>query len=297
VDALRHRAKDEHRDLNEYRHAGVNVSKGIGYTRSIDSYLNAHSGDELVTVCAKLAIIHTILHYEKNSALFIDETKSPPDFRGRPKVMASWFAGLMFLLTDGIKKNENLDNIFLNVAFVNFNYDRCLEQFLWLALQDLYLISEEKAAELMKGLTIIHPYGVVGQLPWQGRRRIPFGHKLPAENLVAAAENIRTFNEQVEDEEMLKVLGVEVSAAQRIIFLGSHYHQQNMDLLKAALPARGGGVTVYGTGVGRSDSDINIIQSQVSAMLSPRGGAVHHYVSNRLDCSGLFKEFGTTWGR
>jgi hypothetical protein len=32
----------------------------------------------------------------------------------------------MHLLAEGIKKNENLEKIFDNVAFVNFNYDRCL---------------------------------------------------------------------------------------------------------------------------------------------------------------------------
>jgi hypothetical protein len=297
VEALRLRAKAEDRNVNEYRQAGVNVSQGIGYARSIDSYLNAHTGDDLVKECAKLAIVHTILHYEKHSAIFIDETKSPQDFHERPKVMTSWFAGLMFLLTEGIRKNVDLDGIFDSVAFVNFNYDRCLEQFLWLALQQLYLITEDKAGELIKGLTIIHPYGVVGRLRWQGGLRIPFGHKLDAQTLVAAADNIRTFNEQVEDEEMLKALGDEVSAAERIIFLGSHYHQQNMDLLTAALPARGGSVSVYGTSVGRSGSDKGIIQKQVSAMLKPRGGSVNLFVDNGLDCSGLFKEFGTAWGR
>ena len=145
VEALRLRAKAEDRNVNEYRQAGVNVSQGIGYARSIDSYLNAHTGDELVKVCANLAIVHTILHYEEHSALSVDETKSPLDFRGRPKVMASWFAGLMFLLTEGIRKNDDLDRIFDSVAFVNFNYDRCLEQFLWMALQQFYLITEDKA--------------------------------------------------------------------------------------------------------------------------------------------------------
>ncbi|MBR1272942.1 hypothetical protein JQ629_36295 [Bradyrhizobium sp. AUGA SZCCT0222] len=96
---------------------------------------------------------------------------------------------------------------------------------------------------------------------------------------------------------MLKALGDEVSAAERIIFLGLHYHQQNMDLLKAAPPARDGSTTVYGTSIGRSGADINVIQDQIATMLSPRGGNVHHYVGNRLDCSGLFSEFGTTWGR
>jgi hypothetical protein len=207
-----------------------------------------------VKVCAKLAIVHTILHYEKHSAIFIDETKSPQDFHGRPKVMTSWFAGLMFLLTEGIRKNVDLDGIFDSVAFVNFNYDRCLEQFLWLALQQLYLITEDKAGELVKGLTIIHPYGVVGRLRWQGGLRIPFGHKLDAQTLVAAADNIRTFNEQVEDEEMLKALGMKsrrLSASSFLvrtiinkIWTCSQLHYPHVGVFRFTAQASGGRVPI-----------------------------------------------------
>jgi hypothetical protein len=105
------------------------------------------------------------------------------------------------------------------------------------------------------------------------------------------------FNEQIEDEEMRRALGDEVSTAERIIFLGSHYHQQNMDLLNASLPARGGTVTIYGTSVGRSGSDKIIIQDQVRAMLGPRGGEWLLHVDSGLDCASLFKEFGTAWSR
>jgi hypothetical protein len=71
-----------------------------------------------------------------------------------------------------------------------------------------------------------------------------------------------------------------------------------MDLLRAAPPARGGSVSVYGTSVGRSVSDKSIIQKQVSAMLESRGGSsLNLFVDNGLDCTGLFKEFGTAWGR
>src|SRR3982074_1056475 len=50
VERVRRKANAENRNGNEYRQAGVNVSMGIGYARSIDSYLNAHTGDELVKV-------------------------------------------------------------------------------------------------------------------------------------------------------------------------------------------------------------------------------------------------------
>jgi hypothetical protein len=62
----------------------------------------------------------------------------------RIAVPANFRCGL-FLLTEGIRNNDDLDRIFDSVAFVNFNYDRCLEQFLWMALQQFYLITEDKA--------------------------------------------------------------------------------------------------------------------------------------------------------
>jgi hypothetical protein len=99
VEALRLLSRSSGIDINKYRNAGVNVSGGIGYTRSIDSYLNAHTGDELVKVCAKMAIVNTILEYEKQSALFIDDERSPLEFRGRPVVMASWFQSFMLCLS------------------------------------------------------------------------------------------------------------------------------------------------------------------------------------------------------
>jgi hypothetical protein len=176
---------------------------------------------------------------------------------------------------------------------VNFNYDRCLEQFLWLALQQLYVIGEDRAATLIGKLKIFHPYGVVGELPWQGGLRIRFGKKVQSGMLIAAANKIRTFNEQVEDHAMLKELGSDVSSAERIMFLGSHYHPQNMELLKASSPARGGQVIIYGTAVDRSDSDIAIISGQIESMLSERGGTHDIRVQRGLDCAGMFKEFGT----
>jgi hypothetical protein len=293
VEALQIRARADGIDLNSYRQAGENVSRGIGYTRSIDSYLNAHSGDELVKICAKMAIVHTILEHERQSALFVDEQLVSLEFQGRAAIMGSWFQAFTYLLTEGIRKNENLDAMFDNVVVVNFNYDRCLEQFLWLALQQLYVIDAARAVSLIKKLKIFHPYGVVGELPWQGGLKIRFGKKLQPELLGAASEKIRTFNEQIEDREMLDKLGKEVGSAEQIIFLGSHYHPQNMELLKASPPARGGEVLIYGTALDRSASDVTIIGNQIRTMLADRGGVWNIQVQRGLNCGALFKDFGT----
>ena len=59
--ALRRIAKVKHEDYNDWRTAATMVAAGIGYTRSIDAYLNAHKDNERIKVCGKLAIAHTIL--------------------------------------------------------------------------------------------------------------------------------------------------------------------------------------------------------------------------------------------
>jgi hypothetical protein len=295
MDALNHLARDDGSDANLYRSAGANVAKGIGFSRSIDSYLNAHDGDDHVKICAKLAIVRTILEAESKSWVFVDDQKRPTDFSNRNKVMLSWLNAFMYLLSEGIQKTKNMDAIFRNVSIVNFNYDRCIEQFLHLALQHLFVITNERAAELMRQLKIIHPYGVVGNLPWQEGLRVPFGVELHSTDLIAAAKGIRTFNEQIDDVALLRNLSEEISGARRIVFLGSHFHNQNMDLLRSSPPLRGSQVEVFGTAFNRSDADVTIIEGRIRDLLSPaRGGMWKIAVRKGMDCAGLFKEYGTT---
>jgi hypothetical protein len=297
MDALRIIAAEEKSDVNAFRAAGCNVASGIRYTRSIDSYLYAHTGDENIKRCAKLAIIKTILEHEKSCAVFIDNGHSVRDFKNQAAVDGSWLLPFMNILQDRISKSANLDEIFQNVSIINFNYDRCIEQFLWAALQQLFLIEGDHAARLVSSLPIIHPYGTVGCLPWQSGAQVHFGQELSTGNLIVASNNIRTFNERVEEQDMLNQMAQLVNESERIVFLGMHYHEQNMELIRAAPLGRGGRVAVYGTAFQRSTSDIQIINGQIREMLNPRGGEWDIHLSMHHGCIELFKEFGTAIAR
>jgi hypothetical protein len=193
-------------DYNEWRAAGCMVAEGIGYTRSIDAYLSAHKDNEKIKICGKLAIAHTILAHERSCALYVD-TRSTSGFANRDVVERSWFSDLLYLMQDGIVASENLDNIFDRLCIINFNYDRCVEQFLFYALQHLYQIDQSRAFQLMRRLTIFHPYGQVGFMPWEpsDRRQVGFGAKDYGE-LVELSAEIRTFNEQLEDKKELRAI-------------------------------------------------------------------------------------------
>jgi hypothetical protein len=91
-------------------------------------------------------------------------------------------------------------------------------------------------------------------------------------DLVHLWNRITTFNEEISDAQVLTKLANKVSAAERIVFLGCHFHEQNMKLLRAALPAKGSEVSVYATGIQRSQSALQEIESQIREMLGPRGG-------------------------
>jgi hypothetical protein len=124
-------------DVNALMAAGRQISNGIHYYGSIDSYIHTHQDNELIKIVGKLGIIQTILEWEKKSKLFVDRTKHPPKFRDGAGALNSWLRKFMVLLQEGVVAKKNLDDLFKNVMIINFNYDRCIEQFLYGALQGL----------------------------------------------------------------------------------------------------------------------------------------------------------------
>jgi hypothetical protein len=115
--------------------------------------------------------------------------------------------------------------------------------------------------------------------------------------LIELSGGIRTFNEQLEDKGELSAIREQVGNAHRIIFLGFHFHHQNMELLKASGPGRGGMVHSYATALDRSEADKTWIDSQIRQLLSERSGSWNIYVERDCDCKRLFKDYGATWLR
>jgi hypothetical protein len=288
-EAIRKYAVANKQNANLYHTAAFNVAGGIAYSRSIDSYLYAHKDNEPLQVCGKLAIAQTILEHEKGSALAVQKRH---EFHDATKVNGSWLRDFMYGLQERIVVNENLGDIFKHLTIVNFNYDRCVEHFLFHAIQAWSLKDEREVAELMKGLNIYHPYGSVGDLPWQSAEGIEFGCKADEFGLLKSSSRIRTFNDEVEDRTKIGEIQNAISTANRVIFLGFHFHQQNMDLIKP--PNADGGAAnpqAYATAFHRSSSDVLLIQQQIMKLRS----LAACNINNNWDCAGLFREFGTTW--
>jgi hypothetical protein len=158
---------------------------------------------------------------------------------------------------------ENVETIFDNVAFIVFNYDRCIEHFLFVALQQLYAIDHTMAANLLSKLCIIHPYGVVAELPFKTRDGISFGG--PADGYDAPyltlSNRIRTYSEQIEDPAELNAIREQVAAAEKIVFLGFAFHDQNLRMLQPEKEMVR--KPIFGTAFGMSNSDLSVIGAQL----------------------------------
>jgi hypothetical protein len=262
-------------------HAAQRIGTGLGFSQSIDDFLDQHRSDPVVNRYGKAAIARAVLEAEHNSKLYFERHNETSIF-DPDKFADTWFAKFIYMLGRGIPR-ENVAEIFDNVSFIIFNYDRCVEHFLENALQRLYALNEQDAISIVADLRIFHPYGHVGTL-----REVPFGASRANYNTIA--QGIKTYTEQIAAADVMKELADEVSRAACIVFLGFAYHSQNMRLL--APPARISAKPMYGTAFKMSDSDVSIVSRQLVNFLENRVRVQDRQnmikIENKLTCSNLF---------
>ncbi len=251
------RASPQH--ANEYQQAAWVIRDGIVLANSIDDFLAVHQTDEKVVRYGKSAIVKCILEAEMKSRLFFDRNKSTStgretiDFRGTSD---TWLVKLMRLLGKGLPA-ENYKNIFDRSSFIVFNYDRCIEHFFVNALQPMFRISEQAAADVVATARIVHPYGVAGALPLAGHAAQGPRFGSTNANYFLLSSEIKTYSESVDNTEAREL----IKECKRVVFLGFAFHGQNLKLLADIndLETK----EVLGTGWGMSDSDLNILRSEL----------------------------------
>lgn len=297
-EALRRVVASDNKDLNTLVAAAGSIVAGVHHMGSIDSYIHAHSHDENIKLVGKIAITDTILHYERRCSVFIDFTRHPQIFRDNTKVRQSWLDNFMNLLMHRVVVRQNLEDVFSNLAIINFNYDRCLEQYLYFSLQKSLGLPEESAARLMSKLLIHHPYGSVAKLPWEERQTgLHLGgdpHSEESVNLEALSRNIRTFNEEVATSPQLDAVKEFLAHSSRIVFLGFHFHEQNMLLIQPkARQAKIDNCRVYASTYGRSLPEKHRLRTQIENLFIGITNVVHIQAEIAL-CKELLNSYGTT---
>ncbi len=294
-DALRVLKRDgQISDVGRYLAMARVVSDGMFFARSIDNFLEAHAGAEGVDECGKLAIVEAILRAEGRSAIFAKRGDVPS--LSSIRKANSWHTEFVKFLTENVHL-DSIESLFDNLTFVIFNYDRCVEHFLFHAIRVYYNLPDKRVGEVLQRAKFIHPYGAIGPLPWQGSPGggIAFGEDPDHHALVKAFRNIRTYSEQIEDDDALSAIRDAILLARQVVFLGFGYIDQNMKLL--TMPADNL-EAVYGTALNFSRSDVDAIDEAIEAAFKSdeRDGMLDVKLAD-ITCLELFKQYSKSISR
>ncbi len=195
---------------------------------SVDSFLE-HRG-EFVDI-GKAAIASALLPLENTSQLFESSIKKRRNSPNRKE--DNWYDLLFSELCDGIPFDEVNKNKRLSV--ITFNYDRSLEQYLFIALKYSYGKTDEECSEQLKNIPIIHVHGSLGWLPWQSTTNsnaiVPYDSKVTMDNVSKAAGSIKIIPEATMDTAEFNQAQSLMLKSGSLLLLGFGYHPTNIKRL------------------------------------------------------------------
>ncbi len=253
-------------DINPYLHEAWHIRDALPQAISIDNFIDAHKENDKIALCGKLGIVKSILEAEANSFLSIDNQRDDPtiDFR---RLENTWYTPFFQQLTENCGKDDLLAR-FQHVTLIVFNYDRCIEHFVFHALKNYYKISNEEAADLVQALSIYHPYGHVGTLPWIDRNQaVGFGMEIRSEQLLCIASKTKTFMEGTDpgSSEIIEIRR-HMNELDRLVFVGFAFHKLNMQLIAPDDSNPESRLDCFATAYGISGSDQEVIQDNLNKL-------------------------------
>ena len=282
------------RDINPHLHACWKMRDALPQAMSIDNFIDSHRGNEEIELCGKLAIVRSILEAERRSHLFFDRYNSHNTLNFK-SLEETWFNVFWQRISENCQ-GEGLQERFSAITLIIFNYDRCIEHFLYHSIQNYYGLNADTAAALVNEMNVFHPYGVVGSLPWtNGPAQMDFGAEPRVQDLVTLAQQIKTFTEGTDPEasDIVKIRA-QMAASDILVFLGFAYHPQNLELLKSSsdeIKRHNKACNCYGTAYGISDADLRVISPELKRL---SGSPMHVNVDTDLTCRELFNKYRRT---
>lgn len=139
-----------------------------------------------------------------------------------------WYKYL-FNKMDAESLEEFQDN---KISFITFNYDRSLENFLFVSLKNSYNEDDEKTAKALQAIPIIHVYGQLGKHPYVDKEGRPYGQALVSKNdLDRCVAEIKLFPEDMPVHTFSEAHR-RLEEAERVVFLGFGYYGINLERLQ-----------------------------------------------------------------
>ncbi|WP_108126465.1 hypothetical protein [Saccharospirillum mangrovi] len=255
-------------------HEAHELNSALPTAFSIDNYLDAHNEKADRLLYGKLGILYTINKYEKASPLCI---RKEPDKQFNTELLkkSPWHLSFFHSLIEGCDF-ERFKNRIEDITLIIFNYDRCIEQFLLLAIQIYYEVDEESAKDSIRSLQIIHPYGSIGKLPWLANSSsysLDYGQNIVFGSMqsIAISNELKTFTEELNPKESeIADAKTALFNSSRVVTLGFAFHHMNLKLLSISdfndlfIDNER---TLFGTAFNISKSDIESIKAMCQKFL------------------------------
>ncbi len=285
-------------DLTRYVEAGERIARGMPQAPSIDSYMASNAADTDVDLIGRLAIVRAILVAESQCPLVIKRNDRGVAFMDFGSVGNTWLNRFWHRLANGCVVDDLAAKL-RKCTLVIFNYDRCVEQFLYHAIQNYYNVKPDVAQTIMGNLNIYHPYGTVGRLPWQPGDgvAVKFGQAEigPADLLHLAQNNIKTITEQITTPSV-EVANIRsaLREATMVVSLGFSFQPQNLQILAQSLtdPEISFGARFYATALDMSEPDREVVKSDLMTVRRRFHGIdVNTYNVANATCVKLFDSY------
>lgn len=171
--------------------------------------------------CAKIGIAASILKAERQSII---SGNLGSDLNEESQQTA--FADLFRLIVGSVPL-ARMELAFSRVKVINFNYDRCFEQFMTKAIMSYSGADPRRAREIVNQATVLHPYGSLGELD----SKAAYGQELGRVDLIQVSDGIRTFSEEIGSREHAGIKEL-LMTADRLVFMGCAFHRQNIGLIR-----------------------------------------------------------------
>jgi len=276
----------------DYFEEAINIiSNSLPFAESIDNFIHNHQGDETIALCGKLGIALSIISAESDSLLVDDFNKL--NSKPTTKLAETWFAKLMQKIVSGKHHEEAIKNSFRDILFINFNYDRCLERFIFLWLKNYFGWEDYIVQDICNALNVIRPYGSLGSLPWKNKQNaVAYGSQVNEHQLISISKRIKTFTEGVNSHQRDTIHSA-ILNSQKNIYLGFAFHPLNMELLKPNLSyvsRKPYSTPSLGTAYKMSTNDVKFIKHKLNTLGSPSPRDSNMILHSELKCSQLFEE-------
>lgn len=257
LDHIRRHVNGDRVRVNEYIIAANLLAGTIPSFISIDEALHYVSDSPQAVEVGKIAIVDQILKGERGSTLAFDSRT------GRLVHLPDGWIAEMFSMALAGAQRKDLHTLFDQVTFINFNYDRAIEQYLYWALQERASANAADAKEIVENLNMLRPYGSIGKFSPDYGNAFSFGSTAHFD-LFSRLGSLGTYTDKKPLHD-LSAMSAALIDAKLILFLGFGYHPSNVDVIKVA--SGKSTAFVIGSVLGVHATNHRVIEDRVAANL------------------------------